>query len=80
MSRNLEVLPRLARGHEEKHYESHPEHQKRCRDKGETAHESLRLWLARHSRPKRMSPPFMGSPETGLVALADAPGTYVLQR
>jgi polyhydroxyalkanoate synthase len=36
-------------------------------------------WLAARSSPGA-APPIMGAPDKGLPALADAPGTYVLQR
>ena len=36
-------------------------------------------WLAGHSRAQAPAPA-MGAPEAGLVPLADAPGTYVLQQ
>lgn len=37
-------------------------------------------WLARNSAPDRVSSPAMGNREQGFAPLADAPGTYVLQR
>jgi polyhydroxyalkanoate synthase len=37
-------------------------------------------WLVCHSAPERMPPPDVGAPEKGYPAIADAPGTYVLQR
>lgn len=37
-------------------------------------------WLEKHSTADRVAPPPMGAPERGLVPLAPAPGTYVLQR
>jgi polyhydroxyalkanoate synthase len=37
-------------------------------------------WLARQSSGRRVAPPPMGAPEAGYPPLADAPGTYVLQR
>ena len=37
-------------------------------------------WLAGHSSRARVSPPGMGAPEAGYPPLADAPGTYVLQK
>jgi polyhydroxyalkanoate synthase len=37
-------------------------------------------WLAEHSASGRVQPPSMGAADEGLVPLADAPGTYVLQR
>ncbi len=37
-------------------------------------------WLAKHSDPELVPPPGMGSPASGLPPLADAPGTYVLQK
>ncbi|TJX00790.1 alpha/beta hydrolase, partial [Neisseria gonorrhoeae] len=36
-------------------------------------------WLARHSTG-RIAPPPLGNPATGLAPIADAPGTYVLER
>lgn len=36
-------------------------------------------WLSRQSG-KRVTPPVVGAAAKGLVALADAPGTYILQR
>ena len=39
---------------------------------------ALAAWLESHSEGTR-SPPPMGNPGAGLVALCDAPGTYVLQ-
>ena len=35
-------------------------------------------WLGRHSG-EPVDPPAIGAPEVGLVPLADAPGSYVLQ-
>ncbi|WP_287884394.1 MULTISPECIES: PHA/PHB synthase family protein [Paracoccus] len=37
-------------------------------------------WLAAHSSAKRTPPPAMGARKAGHAPLADAPGTYVLQR
>jgi len=37
-------------------------------------------WLAGHSSRERVAPPEMGAPEAGYPPLADAPGTYVLQK
>ncbi len=37
-------------------------------------------WLDRKSSPARVTPPGMGAPQAGLVPLAAAPGTYVLQK
>ncbi|ADZ69053.1 PHA/PHB synthase family protein [Polymorphum gilvum] len=37
-------------------------------------------WLASHSTPVRVAPPGIGAAGNGLPAIADAPGTYVLQR
>jgi polyhydroxyalkanoate synthase len=37
-------------------------------------------WIEAHSTSDRVAPPPLGAPEQGLVALADAPGTYVYQR
>ena len=37
-------------------------------------------WLSEQSSRKRVAPPPMGAPDKGLSILADAPGTYVLQR
>lgn len=37
-------------------------------------------WLAGHSSGDRVAPPEMGAPEAGYPPLADAPGTYVLQK
>ena len=39
---------------------------------------TLAAWLASHSEGTQPPPP-MGNPAAGLVALCDAPGTYVLQ-
>jgi len=36
-------------------------------------------WLKHRSSPQRVAPPTMGRPELGLGALADAPGSYVLE-
>lgn len=36
-------------------------------------------WLERHSS-RRTSPPPLGAPQRGYPQLADAPGTYVLER
>lgn len=37
-------------------------------------------WLASHSSAERIAPPAMGDAANGLAPLADAPGSYVLQR
>ena len=37
-------------------------------------------WLAAHSSQKKIDPPTMGCPAKGLKPLADAPGSYVLQK
>ena len=37
-------------------------------------------WLAQHSSADQVAPPAMGATAAGLAPLADAPGTYVLQR
>ncbi len=37
-------------------------------------------WLATHSAPDRAAPPAMGAAKAGYAPLADAPGTYVMQR
>lgn len=37
-------------------------------------------WLAARSLVERVAPPAMGAPEQGYVLIADAPGSYVLQR
>ena len=37
-------------------------------------------WLVKHSDPELIAPPALGSPAAGLPPLADAPGTYVLQK
>ncbi|MGI6245333.1 MAG: PHA/PHB synthase family protein [Pseudochelatococcus sp.] len=41
---------------------------------------ALTEWLHRHSSPGLVPPPALGAPERGFPAVADAPGTYVLQR
>jgi len=37
-------------------------------------------WLAQHSSPMRVAPPLLGSPAAGYPPIAEAPGTYVLQK
>jgi polyhydroxyalkanoate synthase len=37
-------------------------------------------WLVDHSSAGRVAPPAFGAPEEGFFPVADAPGTYVLQR
>jgi polyhydroxyalkanoate synthase len=37
-------------------------------------------WLGSHSGDKRIAPPAMGAPSSGLTPLAPAPGLYVLER
>jgi polyhydroxyalkanoate synthase len=37
-------------------------------------------WLAEHSQKERVSPPALGNASRGYGILADAPGTYVMQR
>ncbi len=37
-------------------------------------------WLVKHSDPELIAPPSLGCPAAGLPPLADAPGTYVLQK
>ena len=37
-------------------------------------------WLAAHSSKGKLAPPKMGNARKGYKAIADAPGTYVLQK